>query len=205
MAHRRLVTRKEALENGLKRYFTGEPCKRAHISERYVLGYGCCSCHAENLIELRLEHPERSREYNRKHKRAKAIRMKAEGRKRPYYKETVKKWRAANVEKERASRGRYRTKHPEYSYYHCASRKARKISATPPWLTKEHKQHMKSNYALAQQLTRLTGESWQVDHIIPLRHERLCGLHVPWNLRVITGKDNASKRHTIVTANGLYA
>lgn len=36
-----------------------------------------------------------------------------------------------------------------------------------------------------------------VDHIYPLKHPRLCGLHVPWNLQLLTLEDNSRKRNTL--------
>lgn len=39
-----IILRKEALEKGLKRYFTGKACKRGHISERVVGNGNCCEC-----------------------------------------------------------------------------------------------------------------------------------------------------------------
>lgn len=39
-----IISRAEAKERGLKRYFTNVPCSRGHISERYVHGYDCCEC-----------------------------------------------------------------------------------------------------------------------------------------------------------------
>jgi hypothetical protein len=38
-----IISRKEALSLGLKRYFTGKPCRHGHVSERWVDG-GCVGC-----------------------------------------------------------------------------------------------------------------------------------------------------------------
>ena len=43
-----IISRKEAKERGLKRYFTGKPCKHGHIAERGVLS-GCLECHRIKL------------------------------------------------------------------------------------------------------------------------------------------------------------
>lgn len=43
-----IITRDEAKASGLKRYFTGEPCKRGHVAERYVNNGQCCGCATED-------------------------------------------------------------------------------------------------------------------------------------------------------------
>lgn len=39
-----VISRAQALQKGLKRYFTGKPCKRGHLAERYITGATCCKC-----------------------------------------------------------------------------------------------------------------------------------------------------------------
>jgi len=39
-----IITRAEAKERGLKRYFTGKPCKHGHICERNISNSGCVEC-----------------------------------------------------------------------------------------------------------------------------------------------------------------
>lgn len=39
-----IITRTAAIESGLKKYFTGEPCKNGHLAERYVQSCTCELC-----------------------------------------------------------------------------------------------------------------------------------------------------------------
>lgn len=36
----------------------------------------------------------------------------------------------------------------------------------------------------------------EVDHIIPLKNDKICGLHVPWNMQYLTRSDNAVKNNS---------
>jgi hypothetical protein len=83
-----------------------------------------------------------------------------------------------------------------YKVLNCskaARRRASKLSATPAWLCEEHKQKIDYFYWLARDLTTVSGETYHVDHIVPLKGKSVCGLHVPWNLQILPADINLSK------------
>lgn len=62
--------------------------------------------------------------------------------------------------------------------------------AMPPWADREA---IAAVYAEAQRLTRETGIPHEVDHIEPLLGADASGLHVHYNLRVVTRTENRRK------------
>jgi hypothetical protein len=42
-------------------------------------------------------------------------------------------------------------------------------------------------------MTESTGTVWHVDHIIPVKHKLVCGLHIAENLQLLPGPDNQRK------------
>ena len=75
----------------------------------------------------------------------------------------------------------------------AALRDRRSKQATPKWLTPEQKQQIVATYEHMRDCRAVTGEEYHVDHIVPLRGENVCGLHVPWNLQVLPACVNMSK------------
>jgi hypothetical protein len=85
-----------------------------------------------------------------------------------------------------------------------SARKKHVRRATPSWLTKEQKGRIKEFYVEAEKLKRETGVDYEVDHIIPVRGELVSGLHVPWNLRVITAEENQKKNRKLLDDTEAY-
>jgi 5-methylcytosine-specific restriction endonuclease McrA len=63
----------------------------------------------------------------------------------------------------------------------------------PKWLSDEQLEDMRQIYLEARRITAETGVKHEVDHIHPIKGLGLCGLHVPWNLQIITLSENKRK------------
>lgn len=64
----RIITRKEATRLDLVRYFTGKPCIRGHVSERWRKGGHCVACVAmnrEKLLAYNKAYYQETREYSK--------------------------------------------------------------------------------------------------------------------------------------------
>jgi hypothetical protein len=167
-----LISRKEAISTGLKWYFTGKPCKNNHISKRYTKSGCCCDCNLHNSLMWQKRNPSLAVERN-------------------------KNWRLNNPEKYKESNKKWRVNNPSVVRKLSADKRARKRFATPSWLSKDQKLEILATYRLAAELEITTGVKHNVDHIIPLSGENVSGLHVPWNLRVISAYENRRKHNKI--------
>jgi hypothetical protein len=76
--------------------------------------------------------------------------------------------------------------------------------ATPKWLTEDQRREINDFYREARKLTIAGPDKWTVDHIVPLNGETVCGLHVPWNLEVLTRWANMSKGNKFIEQLGLF-
>lgn len=61
-----IITRQDALNLGLNKYFTGIPCASGHVDYRY-LSRGCVACAAEQVIDRTDRRRELSREHRERH------------------------------------------------------------------------------------------------------------------------------------------
>lgn len=112
---------------------------------------------------------ERSKEYGRKNPDKRRV--------------TYQNWKLANPGRAYASTKAWCERNPEWK----AERRATEKRAVPIWLTFEQRAEIKSVYLAGRQAGLC------VDHIVPLKSSRVCGLHVGWNLQLLTRADNTAK------------
>lgn len=112
---------------------------------------------------------------------------------RDYVNRKSKDWVHNNKEKRREIMRRYRSRNKDKTNAHAAERRASERLASPKWLTAYDIEESNSFYLAAQELRPLAGCLLEVDHIIPLKGKDVCGLHVPWNLQLLTAQENQSK------------
>lgn len=62
------ILRSEARRQGLKRYFTGKPCKQKHVSERNVGSGKCLACERRRENLRRMSDPDAARKKSREKK-----------------------------------------------------------------------------------------------------------------------------------------
>lgn len=191
-------TRAEAKASGATHYFTGEPCKHGHIALRKTKG-ACVECIKVETAKYREKRADYFADYNKSDRGQEA--------KRRYYEKNkdavIARASARPAEEKRAYKAKYRESNPELTKAMISLRRRRFRHATPEWLTKDQKKTIRALYMHAQAMTQTTGEQYVVDHIVPLRSELVCGLHVPWNLRVITQEENLKKSNKLDTSKNV--
>ena len=99
-------------------------------------------------------------------------------------------YRASNQEKIKAAIDKWRVANRNKINATNASRRARKLQATPIWADKRF---IDLWYTGASIMTQLTGKPYHVDHAVPLKSKLVCGLHAPANMQILPGAENKSK------------
>lgn len=102
-------------------------------------------------------------------------------------------WRSNNRELSRSNASMYQKLYPERCNANNAKRRASKLSATVSWADSSA---MEQLYVEARRLFEETGVKYHVDHIVPLVHPLVCGLHWEGNLQVITETENCIKHNS---------
>ena len=129
-----IISRKNAKQNELTKYFTGKPCKYNHISERATRNGECLVCASIRLNEWRKNNPEKKAQHRKKHKKLHLEREK----------ESYKKWlqNPENKEKHRILKNKatsvWAKNNREKRNFNQSKRRALKLQRTPYWLNDGH-------------------------------------------------------------------
>jgi len=151
---------------------------------RYRGGYAswCRECHRQRNSEWARE--------NRERLTAKSAEWRAAN---------PEKWREINIGFKRRNAERLKAEHAEWAKENRGKRnattakyRAAKLRATPPWADQDA---IRAIYEQAAKLQHETGVRMHVDHIVPLQHEAVCGLHCEANLQILPGALNEAKRN----------
>lgn len=209
-----IISRKEAREDGLKRYFTGYPCYRGHLAERLVSNKMCKICAKEKRRVFYNNNKEKENESG------KIYRMNNP----EYFKEYHKKYRIDNKIKLNEKSREYGKKNCKYLSEYMKFKKNNDINfrigcrlRNRIWgaiknnykagssisdlgcSIEELKRHIETQFTLDMSWENWGPDTWHIDHIKPLvsfdlsdREQFLKACNYT-NLRPLYSKDNFLK------------
>ncbi len=175
----------------------------------------CKICYRLYQQQWRDGNPEKSSAYTKKWKNSNPEKAKEGDRKqnklrRKRKTETARAWRRRHPDKIREVNQRQYSKqrawakeHPEVYAYHALVRRRMQKQACPQWLTSQHKEQIRLIYKSARTKSEFHEIDFHVDHIEPIKgvdelgNHVSCGLHVPWNLQVLTAEENLLKKNKL--------
>lgn len=175
-------TRKEAQAIECKKYFTGEPCKRGHVSPRYTSTRQCITCLKEFAYEWRENNPEKYNQIgrswldnNKEHCRRLA---------------RVRYATTSEGDKSRDRARIWRQRNPDKVRQQTRLRRARKIGNGGTHTLEDIKSILEVQGGRCIECNKNIREKYEVDHILPLS---LGGSDSKSNLQLMCTRCNRKK------------
>lgn len=191
-----IITRSEALEKGLKRYFTGKPCPKGHIFQRHVSSKGCIACARQSPAHLRA-----SKRWQQTSPKAKEVHKRFREKHRERRNADARARYAADPQKACDRVADYRRRNPDQdrNYYErtkdksfekARRRRAQKMQAEGEYkLSDVNRIYGQQKGKCANCRVQLR-DKYHIDHIIPLSKG---GTNYPKNLQILCGTCNRKK------------
>ena len=199
------------------KYFLGDECNYGHNYNYQCLRitYGSRSCYKCKLINNLIYSLENKEELNLKSclsyhnlepdKKKERIQSATEWNQenKDAHKKADEKWKKNNPEKRKESTRKDRQSHPYRVNSHSSTRRAKEKNALPPWLSKKAYKKIDKIFKEREKIQNETGIQYEVDHIMPIdcKTSKCCGIHVPWNLEVITLTANRKKGNKLPSSD----
>ena len=216
-----LISRQNAKDQGVTRYFTGLLCKNNHIDERYVSTHQCVSCVSSArpvyVSVVRGAHPRTLAKLTKKmtyntgsacSKGHVVDRYTSTGQCTTchalYYSSEEQKlkqkdYRYIAKDKKAAYDKEFDKNNKEYRSALKSENRAKRINRKASWDNEFTRFVFEEAIHLAALRKNVTGYAWHVDHVIPLNGKLVSGIHVWNNLAVIPAAQNMSKGNRYIT------
>ena len=183
-----VVTRVEAKAVGLKRFFTGVPCKHGHVAQRVTVNGACWPCAnartqamyrgwaernrdklAANSKRYREAHPEVQREYYEKNRERHLARNRAQRKADPAgNSRAAMEWAKANPEAVKRNHRRWREANPDKVVAFTRNNRAMRALAKGKHTAAEVAEIIALQKGKCAYCRKAVGKSPHIDHITPL-------------------------------------
>lgn len=216
---REIVTRQQAEHDGLRRFFTGEPCHRGHVSERYAKTGACRDCSLENAANRKARDPDLIRkEFQARYRGDGEFRQKVIERSRAHYRDNREhhksgkrarhaanrdhdnamcreRWAAYRLDPEWLKRERKRKldeckAHPERWRASRGARRARMKNMDGKFTAKDVLEILNAQGYRCVYCRKDIRAYYEIDHILPVAKG---GVDWPYNLQCLCGPCNRHK------------
>jgi 5-methylcytosine-specific restriction endonuclease McrA len=188
---RPLTARQAAAESGQSQYFTGKPCSKGHIANRFTASKACVVCRAEAKFPSQAKQREYSAKWRSANlERAAEVLKRFREKHKAVLLERGRAAYAAAPEKGRARTKRWREKNPEGMRAHAMARWALKKNSSGSYTAQDVKDLLKKQKGRCANCRCDTRKKFHVDHIQPLSRG---GLNVKANIQILCPTCNMKK------------